>query len=244
MKFATLPRRSARPAAPPRMPRSLALSLALCLALAGCALPRVTQRPAQTDYRLRAPRIAQAAPGLRPITLRVLPVRAAPGLQGVDMLYSPTPLQLMPYRDSRWLVPPAEMIDTALRESLARQAWVAAVEGGEAPGRTDWALRCGLDSLEHDVYARRVEFAMRCQLYAGAEESLRASWSFEAARPVQAQDAAQYAQATQDMLDQAVAGVLRQVVRVVAAAPAASVPAPSASAPAPGASAPMAPAAR
>ena len=198
-----------------------ALPLLMVLALAACALPQVTRRPAQTDYRLRVPRIAQSAPGLAALTLRVMPVRAAPGLEGVDMLYSPTPLQLMPYRDSRWLVPPAEMIDSALRGALARQAWVAAVEGGDAPGSVDASLRCRLDSLEHDVYAGRVELGMRCQIYVGAAQDLRASWSFEASRPVAVQDAAHYAQATQDLLDQAAASLLRRTAHTLERAPAA-----------------------
>ncbi len=209
MKYATSLWRTAGAAVP----------LLMVLALASCALPQVTRRPAQTDYRLRVPRIVQPAPGLAPLTLRLLPVRAAPGLQGVDMLYSPTPLQLMPYRDSRWLVPPAEMIDSALRGALARQAWVAAVEGGDAPGRVDASLRCRLDRLEHDLYARRVELGMHCQLYAGAAQELRSSWNFEASRPVPVQDAAHYAQATQDLLDQAVAGLLRRTALALAQAP-------------------------
>ena len=193
--------------------------LAAALALSACSLPRVTQRPAQTDYRLRAPRVEQPAPGLAPVILRVQPVRAAPGLQGVDMLYSPTPLQLLPYRDSRWLVPPAEMIDAALRDTLARQPWVAAVVGGEAPGRADGSLRCRLDSLEHDVYAHRVELGLRCQIYTGDEQALRGSWSFQAARPVAEQNAAQYAQATQGLLNRAVAELLGQVARTLSAPP-------------------------
>jgi cholesterol transport system auxiliary component len=195
------------------------MPLLMILALASCALPQVTRRPAQTDYRLRVPQVVQPAPGLAARTLRLLPVRAAPGLEGVDMLYSPTPLQLMPYRDSRWLVPPAEMIDSALRGALARQAWVAAVEGGDAAGRTDASLRCRLDSLEHDVYARRVELGMRCEIYVGAAQDLGSSWSFEASRPVPVQDAAHYAQATQDLLDQAVVSLLRQTARTLARAP-------------------------
>ena len=198
---------------------SVLAGLSMALALSACSLPRVTRRPAQTEYRLRAPRVEQPAPGLRPLILRLQPVRAAPGLQGVDMLYSPTPLQLLPYRDSRWLVPPAEMIDAALRDTLARQPWVAAVVGGDAPGRADGSLRCRLDSLEHDVYAQRVELGLRCQIYTGDEQALRGAWSFQSARPVDEQNAAQYAQATQDLLNRAVAGLLRQVARTLSAAP-------------------------
>ena len=199
--------------------RAAAAAAACALALAACALPRVTQRPAQVEYRLSAPALRQPGPAGEPVILRVLGVQAAPGFDGVPMLYSPRPTQLMPYRDSRWLVPPAEMIGSALRQTLARQSWVAAVEGDGSPGAAPWVLSCRLERLEHDVYSRRVALDMRCELFGDSGNQLRAAWSFDSARAMPVQDAQAYAQATQDLLDQALAQALRRIAAAVQAKP-------------------------
>lgn len=210
-----------------------ALVVSCLFAVAACALPHVTQRPAQSEYRLRPPAVEQPEPGLHAVTLRVAPVLAAPGLDGVDMLYSPRPLQLMPYRDSRWIVPPAQLIGSALRQSLARQAWVAALDGEGMPGPgASWVLACRLERLEHDVYARSVVMELRCQLFDESAAGIHAAWDFDATRPMARQDAAAYAQAAQDLLDQAVAGVLRHTAQALRQAQRA--PAPGASRPAAG----------
>ena len=207
-----------------------ALAAGSVLSLGACALPRVTQRPAQVEYRLLAPSAQQAATGAHPVILRVLAVQAAPGLGGVDMLYSPHALQLMPYRDSRWLVPPGEMITAALRQSLARQPWVAAVEDEASPAAAALTLRCSLDRLEHDVYSARVVLHTRCQLFDDADSKLRATWGFAASRDVGRQDAAGYAQATQDLLDGLVAQALRHIAAALPADQAAPAAAPASSA--------------
>lgn len=181
----------------------------LCaLSLAACALPRVTQRPAQTEYRLLPPSVRQDAAGLRPVVLRVGAIGAAPGLGGVAMLYSAQPLQLMPYRDSRWVAPPADMIASALRQALARQPWVAAVQGDAMSGRVDGALDCHLDALEHDVYSGKVRLALSCQLLDVRTGDPFAAWDFDASRGIGRQDARDYAQAAQDLLGRAVSMAL------------------------------------
>ncbi len=187
------------------------LAASCLLALGACALPRVTRRPAQTEYRLRTPQLHQPADIRVPVMLRVTPVLAAPGLDGVAMLYSARPLQLMPYRDSRWWVPPAEMIDAALRRALARQPWVAAVEGDASPAPAAWTLSCRLESLEHDVYRRRAALDLGCQLFDDPARRLRAAWNFDGVQSLAEQDAADYAQATQTLLERAVADALRHV---------------------------------
>ncbi len=190
----------------------------LCaLSLAACALPRVTQRPAQTEYRLLPPSVRQDAARLHPVVLRVGGVGAAPGLGGVAMLYSEQPLQLMPYRDSRWVAPPADMIASALRQGLARQPWVAAVQGDAMSGRAGWSVDCHLDRLEHDVYARSVRLGLSCQLLDVRNGDLAAAWDFDASHGVARQDAAGYAQATQDLLDRAVSMALRHTARALLA---------------------------
>ena len=197
----------------------VAVAGSFALALTACALPRVTQRPAQVEYRLSAPGLRQAGPAGEPVILRVLGVQAAPGFDGVPMLYSPRPTQLMPYRDSRWLVPPAEMIGSALRQTLARQPWVAAVEGDGSPGAAPWVLSCRLDRLEHDVYSRRVVLDMRCELFGDSGNKLRAAWDFDAAKAMPVQDAQAYAQATQDLLGRALAQALRRIAEAVQGQP-------------------------
>ncbi len=194
-----------------RRPPPVMLAFVLSLAtLAGCALPTVTQRPAQTEYRLRSLSSRLAQPGLRPVILRVLPVQAAPGLGRVDMLYSAQPLQLMPYRDSRWLVPPAQMVDSALRQTLQRQPWVAAVEGMLPLRDVGATLVCSLQRLEQDVAAHSASLGLRCQLVDSRPGTLLAAWDFQGTQKLAQQDAAGYAMATQRLLDRALQQVLRR----------------------------------
>lgn len=190
---------------------------ALTVGLGACSLPP-PRATGQTTFTLRpaptagasAAGAARPAPGSRAV-IRVLPIEPAPGLGGSAMLYSPTPGQLLAYRDSRWLAPPAELIRSALAQALARQPWVAAVEQDAPLTGGVLVLQCGLDRLEHDVDARpgRVRLALRCQLGRGGD--IVDSWAAGGSVAPERDDAAGYVAAAQSLLDAATATVLDHV---------------------------------
>ena len=197
---------------------------AAALALGACSLPQ-PRSTVQTTFTLRpAPAASAPAPSApaasapaasataAPRTVvRVLPIEPAPGLDGPAMLYSPEPGQLLAYRDSRWLAPPAELIRSALARALARQPWVAAVEQDAPLTGGALVLQCGLDRLEHDVDTRpgRVRLDLRCQLGRGGE--IVDSWFAGGTTAPPHDDAAGYAAAAQSLLDAATASVVAHV---------------------------------
>ena len=198
----------------------------LGLLLAGCAQPQL-RAVAEHSYRLHGIESQQPAPGVAPVVLSVLPVDAAPGLDGAAMLYSPAPGQLLPYRDSGWLAPPPALVRAALAQTLARQPWVAAVEQDVALAPAPWLLHCELTRLEHDAapLPGSVRLGLRCELVGEPEGRIAAHWRSDLSRPLQVGDAAHYAAAAQQLLDDA----LRDMLRQVATALQARAPAPKAS---------------
>lgn len=103
--------------------------LCLTLALGGCALPE--RAPAPLLYDLGpAPQVAVPAAGRPALALRV---QAAPLLEGPAMLYRLAYVdatQVHAYARARWAVPPAELIQQRVRQTLgARQMLLAPGEG-------------------------------------------------------------------------------------------------------------------
>ena len=215
--------------------RTSALVLALCGA--GCSLPTASQR-AQQIYRLQ-PVAAEAKPAEqspRSVVIHLLPVAAAPGLGGTAMLYSEgagdgvphaggaspgegaqSPvrpgLALMPYRDSRWLAPPAQLIGAAIAQTLSRQPWVSAVETNVRLAPSVWTLHCELGRLEHDIDGKHgvVRLELTCQLARDEPRGIVAHWRFDQWQPVVTNDARHYAAAAQDLLGRALRDIVRRV---------------------------------
>lgn len=208
--------------------RAVPLPTLLCASLfallgAGCSLP-MTRQPPQIIYRLQAPSVVTPACAVQPTVIRLLPVGAAPGLDGPAMLYSGQPARaitdpaasgqgagaavrpgsvLMPYRDSRWLAPPADLIRATIGQTLSRQPWVSAVEMNAHLAPAAWTLHCELTRLEHDIRGSQgtVRLGLTCQLLQDAPRRIAAHWHFDAKQAVAANDAAQYAAAAQTLLD-------------------------------------------
>ncbi len=197
--------------------RFLALALALAAATlgAGCTLS-ATGAQAQTTYRLLAVPVVVPA-NAQPVVIRLLAVGAAPGLGGTAMLYSAQPGQIEPYRDSRWVAPPADLIRAAIAQTLSRQSWVSAVEQATPLAPADWTLHCELVRLEHDVFADHgvVHLDMTCQLVQASPRRIFAHWHVDAQQVLVVNDAAHYAQAAQSLLQRAVAQIVTEVARAV-----------------------------
>ena len=187
------------------------------LLLAGCAQPSLRAGAAHS-YRLHGIERQQPAPGVAPIVLSVLPVDAAPGLDGAAMLYSPGPDQLLPYRDSGWLAPPPALVRAALAQTLAHQPWVAAVEQDVALAPAPWLLHCELTRLEHDAapLPGQVRLGLRCELVGEPQGRIAAHWASDLSQPLAVGDAAHYAAAAQQLLDVALRDVLRQLAAALA----------------------------
>jgi cholesterol transport system auxiliary component len=202
-----------------RSRRTLLVLLAASAALLGaCTLP-VNRQPAQQAYRLTAADVV-SAPLPQPVVVQLLPVRAAAGLQSAAMLYSRSPDQLSPYRDSRWLAPPAQLIGDAIAQTLDRQPWVSAVQQQSMLVNAPWALRCTLYRLEHDLRGSHgtAHLDMVCDLANPATRRIAAHWRFDGSAPLAVNDAAHFAQGAQALLDRALAEMVRRVRDAVQAA--------------------------
>lgn len=198
------------------------------LTLAACALP-VNRAPVQQTYRLTTTEI-RTAPLPQATVIQLLPVRAAAGFQSPAMMYSRSPDTLEPYRDSRWLAPPAQLVGEAIDRTLSRQPWVSAVQQQAVLVNAPWTLHCSLNRLEHDVSTNpgTVRLDLSCQLIDNPTERIAAHWAFDGAQPVAVNDAGHFAQAAQTLLDQALAGLVDRIRSAVARpqpVPAASTPA-------------------
>lgn len=105
--------------------------LLLCgvLVLGGCALPERAPAPAAYDLG-PAPQVTVSGTSLPALALRV---QAAPLLKGQAMLYRlayADAAEVRAYARARWAVPPAELLQQRLRQTLgARQMLLAPGEG-------------------------------------------------------------------------------------------------------------------
>lgn len=205
-------------------------TLVLVLCLTACSLPTANQG-AQQVYRLQPIQAEAADIGTAQVPLLVihlLPMGAAPGLGSAAMLYSegtsrPTgegaqsPVSpgaaLMPYRDSRWLAPPAQLIGSAIAQTLSRQPWVSAVETNEPLAPAAWTLHCALGRLEHDISGDQgvVRLDLTCQLIRNDSRGIVAHWRFDAWQPVAKNDARHFAAAAQSLLDRALGDIVHRV---------------------------------
>ena len=200
------------------LPALVALS---SLALAACSLP-INRQPVQQTYRLNAPDI-RTAPLPQPTVLQLLPVRAAAGFQTAAMMYSRSTDTLEPYRDSRWLAAPSQLVGEAIALTFSRQPWISAVQQQTMLVSAPWALHCSLNRLEHDVRAGQgtVHLALTCELANQRTSRIAAHWQFDGSQPIAVNDAAHFALGAQTLLDQALEGIVQHTRAAVGAAEAA-----------------------
>lgn len=110
--------------------KSIAIVFGFLMAvlMAGCTVPQRGPNPVLYDFGERAPGPAAGAfssSATRPAL--ALTVHAAPALNSSALLYRlayDDPRQLRSYALARWAVPPADLVQQRLRETLSRQRTV------------------------------------------------------------------------------------------------------------------------
>lgn len=143
--------------------RALLAALVFTLGLGGCAVPERAAAPKLYDFGAVAGAATAAPAGERPaLALRIV---ATPALEGQAMLYRlayADEAQLRAYALARWSMPPADLLQQRLRESLGARYLV--LGPGEGAGRV---LR-----LELEEFSQRFETAERSV----GQLRLRATW--------------------------------------------------------------------
>ncbi len=117
--------------------------VALCALLTACATPQPPSPKAVYDFGALA-QASNAAPTLS-IAIALAEIEAGGGLDSPALLYRlqyTGDQQLRPYAQARWSVPPAQLVRTRLRDTLAALGSVLSTEG-IAP----WTLRVELDEF-------------------------------------------------------------------------------------------------
>lgn len=180
--------------------------------LVGCSLPIKTPAP-QTTYRLESPTVHTSAITVQGVAQSVLiqmrPTMASQGFKTQAMMYSKDALNLEPYRDSRWLGPPATLITDAIQQTLIGQPWVSGVVPNSASAPVAVNLSCQLIRLEHDLSGNtgKAHLVMTCLWTNPAQRTVEAHWRFDQTEVVRQNNALGFVQATQTLLDQAVSQI-------------------------------------
>ncbi len=153
--------------------------------LAGCALLSPPRHEPAKELLSELPHTT--AQGHRHLSnLLVLRPQASPAYDTMRMAYTEKPFQLGYFRDHEWAEPPAEMIQTLLRQSLERTGAFRSVQ--EPPGgtRPHYVLRTVLQELVQD-YTRSppvLRAEMRAELM-GPRGQLIAAHDFMVEQPMQ-----------------------------------------------------------
>lgn len=193
--------------------------------LAGCSLP-IKPQQAQTTYRLNPPAPltqAVAAQSNTPQATYLIAFRSIEAAQGFEtpaMMYSTQPQLLLPYRDSRWLAAPAALLTDAAEQTLARQPWVAGVVKNAARAPVAVSISCDLTRLEHDITDDKghTHLVMSCLWLDPTTRSVLAHWRFDQTQAMPENNAAQFAFASQILVDEALTKLVEKTRAIVASA--------------------------
>lgn len=209
-----------RPSALTKTSTYLAALCMLSLALAGCSLP-IKPPEAQNAFRLNSTNlqtpaiVAQGKDASYLIQMRAL--QAAHGFETQEMMYSRDAQNLSPYRNSRWLAAPAEMLGDAIEQTLLKQPWVAGVVPNSASAPVAVNLRCQLIRLEHDLSGNegKAHLVMSCLWTNPADRTVESHWRFDQTRPITQNNATQFAAASQALVDEAITQIVEQTRAVI-----------------------------
>lgn len=209
-----------------RLGRTVGGLLLVGLIPTACSLP-IKPPSAQETYRLNpvlslqsaAITTAQGQP--REFLLQMRPITAANGFETSAMMYSRQAQVLQPYRDNRWLAPPADLLTDAMAQTLTRQPWVMGVVPNSAGASVALSVSCDLTRLEHDMTGSsgQVRLALNCLWLDPAAHAVRGHWRFDQTAPVTQNDAAHFAAASQQLVDQVITGVVRRTRQLLLAEP-------------------------
>jgi cholesterol transport system auxiliary component len=194
----------------------------LALLLAGCSLP-IKPEVEQTTYRLNPPTVltaplAGAATEPKTYLIEVRPIQAAEGFQTPQMMYSTQAQLLLPYRENRWLAPPAALLTDSIAQVLTRQPWVAAVVSNSARAPVALGISCNLTRLEHDMANQvgQAHLVMSCLWTNPATRTVLAHWRFDQTQAMPENDAMQFAAASQTLVNAALTQLVEKTRALVA----------------------------
>ena len=205
----------------------LAALCVLSFALAGCSLP-IKAPESQNSFRfnstnLQTPAIVDHGKDASYL-IQMRTLQAAHGFETQEMMYSRDAQNLSPYRNSRWLAAPAEMLSDVIEQTLLKQPWVAGVVPNSASAPVAVNLSCRLIRLEHDLSGNegKAHLVMTCLWTNPADRTVESHWRFDKTLPITQNNATQFAKASQELVDQAIKQVVEQTRAVISAHPKAS----------------------
>lgn len=161
----------------------------LVLLLAGCIGPQAGVRPATYDFG-QSPAVASKAESSTVPVLTISDVRAPRHLESTYIYYRlafADDQALKPYADSRWVMPPSQLMGQRLRNRLSQGVHVL----GFGDARNDLALRVELEQFDQvfdTQHASRAIVRLRASLV--RDRRLVAQQTFAAERPATSADAA------------------------------------------------------
>lgn len=202
----------------------LATLCVFSIALAGCSLP-LKPPESQSTFRLNSTNLQTPAivdhgqDAAYLVQMRTL--QAGHGFETQEMMYSRDAQNLSPYRNSRWLAAPAEMLSDAIAQTLLNQPWVAGVVPNSASAPVAVNLSCRLIRLEHDLSGNegKAHLVMTCLWTNPADRTVESHWRFDKTRPIAQNNATQFAAASQELVDQAIKQIVEQTRAVISAHP-------------------------
>jgi cholesterol transport system auxiliary component len=141
------------------------------IALTGCSVLKPSAPPHAYFYALQSTPAKLASPsarghGLSLPTLIVNPPHAAPGFDGVRIIFVRADNQLEYFAHSEWVEPPARMLGPLLVGAIERTNTFGAVVLMPASASGELRLNTELVRLQHNFQTQpsRVQFAMRVHL--------------------------------------------------------------------------------
>ncbi len=94
-------------------------------------------------------------------TLLVLVPTAASGYQTTGIIYSLYPYQLSAYTKHQWIAPPAQMLQSAIAQSMQNTRYFSAVVTSPMVAKTNYVLSAQLVKLQQDFHGNESQVLMQ-----------------------------------------------------------------------------------
>jgi cholesterol transport system auxiliary component len=205
----------------------LACSLLL---LAGCSGFSSRSGP-EVTYHLRAataaPPAAASGVALQALSLQVLPVVAAPGLDTDGIVLTSADRRLDRYAGSRWSAPVPRLMASLALDTLRGRGVLAAVHDDASPYQSDYILRISIRRFDADYVqaagaAPAATVVLDCTVGTRGERRLLGTFVAQASVPASDNRMAAVVAAFERATQQALAAMSEQTVALLAADAAAS----------------------
>jgi cholesterol transport system auxiliary component len=164
-----------------------AVGVALCAALpAGCAVLTPVKSDTTAYVLSKVPVDVPRQGAAHPASWTVLAPEAAPLYATRRMAYSIEPYQVGYFNESEWALPPAQMVQRLLVETLRRMGYVSEIAAATQFGRNTFVLHSEILELKQDFSAEPATFrlAMRFSLERQATHQLIAARALSADEPI------------------------------------------------------------